>query len=314
MEKGSKIFVAGNNGLAGSAIVRKLSADGYSNLLIPSSKELDLRISENVSNYFLKERPEYVFFAAGTVGGIMANKTYPADFIVNNISIILNTLQASFKADVRKLVYLGSSCIYPKDSQQPIKEEYLLSGFLEESNKPYAIAKIAGIELCQSFNRQYKTNYICLMPTNLFGINDNYNLNNSHLVAALIRKFHEAKLANKEYVEIWGSGTPKREILCSDDLADACLYFMNVYSGNGIINIGCGVDYTISEIASFIKKISGFAGEIKYDVSKPDGTHRKLLDTGKAEVLGWKSKGDLQSDLLKAYLDFVKNYYSYTKK
>ncbi len=314
MEKNAKIFVAGSNGLAGSAIVRKLSNEGYYNLLIPSSNELDLRINEKVLSFFIKEQPEYVFFAAGTVGGIMANKTYPADFISNNISIILNTLQASLQTGVKKLLYLGSSCIYPKHSEQPIKEEYLLSGFLEESNRPYAIAKIAGIELCQSFNKQFNTDYICLMPTNLFGINDNYDSQNSHLVAALIRKFYEAKLQGNKIVEIWGTGSPKREILCSDELADASLYFMNTYSGNDIINIGSGVDYTISEIASFIKDISGFDGEIKYDLSKPNGTPRKLLDSSRAELLGWKSKSDLLNDLSKAYDDFDKTFQLSKKK
>ena len=314
MEKNSKIFVAGSNGLAGSAIVRKLSNEGYYNLLVPSSNELDLRINEKVLSFFIKEQPEYVFFAAGTVGGIMANRTYPADFISNNISIILNTLQASLQTGVKKLLYLGSSCIYPKYSEQPIKEEYLLSGFLEESNRPYAIAKIAGIELCQSFNKQFNTDYICLMPTNLFGIKDNYDSQNSHLVAALIRKFYEAKLQGNKIVEIWGTGSPKREILCSDELADASLYFMNTYSGNDIINIGSGVDYTISEIASFIKDISGFDGEIKYDLSKPNGTPRKLLDSSRAELLGWKSKSDLLNDLFKAFDDFDKNFQLYIKK
>lgn len=314
MEKNAKIFVAGSNGLAGSAIVRKLSNEGYYNLLVPSSNELDLRIKEKVLSFFLKEQPEYVFFAAGTVGGIMANKTYPADFISNNISIILNTLQASLQLGVKKLLYLGSSCIYPKHSEQPIKEEYLLSGFLEESNRAYAIAKIAGIELCQSFNKQFNTDYICLMPTNLFGIKDNYDSQNSHLVAALIRKFYEAKLKRNKFVKIWGTGTPKREILCSDELADASLYFMNTYSGNDIINIGSGVDYAISEIASFIKEISGFDGEIKYDLSKPNGTPRKFLDSSRAELLGWKSKSDLLNDLSKAFDDFDKNYQLYIKK
>src|ERR1035437_4109259 len=250
MNKNSKIFVAGHNGLVGSAIVRKLRKENYNNLVLRSSKEVDLRDGNNVLEFFTAEQPDYVFFAAGTVGGIMANKTYPADFIYNNILIILNTIKAAHHIKVKKLLYLGSSCIYPKNSVQPIKEEYLLSGYLEESNKPYAIAKIAGIELCTSYNKQYGTDYICLMPTNLFGLNDNYDLQNSHLVAALIRKFYEAQRNQTPYVELWGTGTPKREILSSDDVADACLYFMQNYSGNDIINIGRGIDYRSEEHTS----------------------------------------------------------------
>lgn len=311
MQIDSKIFVAGHKGLVGSAIVRRLMVDGHENLLLRSSKELDLRKGEDVSGFFAKEQPEYVFFAAGTVGGIMANKTYPADFIFNNLTMIVNTLKAAHEAGVKKLLYLGSSCIYPKNSLQPIKEEYLLSGFLEESNKPYALAKIAGIELCTSFNKQYGTDYICLMPTNLFGVNDNYDLNNSHLVAALIRKFYEAKLNSQPYVELWGTGTPKREILSSDEVADACLFFMNTYSGNDIINIGRGLDYSIAEIADIIKEISEYRGEIKYDSSKPDGTPRKLLNTTRSERLGWKSSSNMIEDLKVAYNDFCSNYQTY---
>lgn len=311
MNNDAKIFVAGHRGLVGSAIVRKLKAQGYHRLVLKTSAELDLRNEKQVTDFFETEKPEYVFFAAGTVGGIMANKTYPADFIFNNTSMILQTLRAAHANNTKKLLYLGSSCIYPKNAPQPIKEEYLLTGPLEESNKPYALAKIAGIELCFSFNKQYNTDYICLMPTNLFGINDNYDLQNSHLVAALIRKFYEAKAENKPYVELWGTGTPKREILNADEVADACIYFMHRYSGNEIINIGRGADYTISEIANMLKEIAGYKGAIKFDDSKPDGTKRKLLDTSKAAVLGWKSATNLKDDLTAAFEDFAQNYNRY---
>ena len=313
MKKESKIYIAGHKGMVGSAIVRKLDDEGFNNLLTRSSKELDLRNQVDVFNFFEKERPEYVFFAAGTVGGIVANKSYPADFIYNNLSMMLNTLNGARSFDVKKLLYLGSSCIYPKNSVQPIKEEYLLSNMLEESNKPYALAKIAGIELCQSFNRQYGTNYISLMPTNLFGINDNYDSQNSHLVAALIRKFYEATLNNEEFVELWGTGSPRREIVSSDQIASACLYFMLHYNESEIVNIGVGVDYKISEIADLLRDISGFKGQIKYDTSKPDGTPKKQLDVDRARKLGWVANSDLISDLTATYNDFIINYSDYTR-
>jgi GDP-L-fucose synthase len=313
MKKESKIYIAGHKGMVGSAIVRKLNDEGFNNLLTRSSKELDLCNQADVFNFFEKERPEYVFFAAGTVGGIGANKRYPADFIYNNLSMMLNTLNGARSFDVKKLLYLGSSCIYPKNSVQPIKEEYLLSGVLEESNKPYALAKIAGIELCQSFNRQYGTNYISLMPTNLFGINDNYDLENSHLVPALIRKFYEATLNNEEFVELWGTGNPRREILSSDQAASACLYFMLNYNESEVINIGVGVDYKISEIADLLRNISGFKGQIKYDISKPDGTPKKQLDVSRARKLGWIANSDLIPDLTATYNDFIINYSDYAK-
>ena len=313
MKKESKIYIAGHKGMVGSAIVRKLNDEGFNNLLTRSSKELDLCNQADVFNFFEKERPEYVFFAAGTVGGIGANKRYPADFIYNNLSMMLNTLNGARSFDVKKLLYLGSSCIYPKNSVQPIKEEYLLSGMLEESNKPYALAKIAGIELCQSFNRQYGTNYISLMPTNLFGINDNYDLENSHLVPALIRKFYEATLNNEEFVELWGTGNPRREILSSDQAASACLYFMLNYNESEVINIGVGVDYKISEIADLLRNISGFKGQIKYDISKPDGTPKKQLDVSRARKLGWIANSDLIPDLTATYNDFIINYSDYAK-
>ena len=311
MNKNSKIYIAGHNGLAGSAIHRLLVKNGYSNIIFKNSTELDLRNQEKVMSFFNDERPEYVFFAAGTVGGIMANKTYPADFIFDNVTMFFNTINSSYKSNVKKLLYLGSSCIYPRDSPQPIKEEYLLSNYLEESNKPYAISKIAGIELCKSFNQQYNTNYISLMPTNLFGINDNYDLNNSHLVAALIRKIHEAKILNKEEVILWGTGLPRREILISDQLANACLYFMENYNGNDIINIGRGVDFTIKEIANMIKEVVKFNGKIIFDDSKPDGTMQKKLDVSNANNLGWQASGILLEELNIAYNDFVLNYNKY---
>ncbi|MCW3111214.1 MAG: ger2 [Segetibacter sp.] len=312
MEKDSKIFVAGHNGLVGSAIVRKLLKEGYTNIILKTSRELDLRDKTALANFFSTNKPEYIFFAAGTVGGIMANKTYPADFIFNNVMMIFNTIDAAYKNKVKKLLYLGSSCIYPKVAVQPIKEEYLLTGSLEETNKPYALAKIAGIELCTSYNKQYGTNYIALMPTNLFGINDNYDLQNSHLVAALIRKFYEAKINNKSFVELWGSGTPRREVLSSDQLAEACIYFMNNYDGDDIINIGKGEDFSIRELAEMIKAISGYNGEIKFDVTKPDGTMKKQLDISRAAALGWKAKDTLAIDLKMAYDDFSGNYSNYT--
>ncbi len=311
MNTNSRIFVAGHNGLVGSAIFRLLKSEGYSEIVIRTSLEFDLRNQKEVFSFFSEEKPEYVFFAAGTVGGIMANKTYPGDFIYNNLSMISNTLQAAKINKVKKFLYLGSSCIYPRNSAQPIKEEYLLSGEIEETNKPYAIAKIAGIEMCLSFNRQFGMNNICLIPTNIFGINDNYNPINSHLVAALIRKFHEAKISNAPFVELWGTGTPQREILCSDELAGACLFFMNNYNGNDIINIGVGKDFTISEIAGIIREITNYHGIIKFDSSKPDGTPKKLLDVSRADKLGWSSKCNLKTDLHKSYLDFVTNYNKY---
>ena len=314
MKKEAKIFVAGHNGLVGSAIVRKLRNEGFQNLILQSSKELDLRDKNAVDIFFETEKPEYVFFAAGTVGGIMANKTYPADFIFNNMAIIFNTVQASYQNKVKKLLYLGSSCIYPKDAQQPIKEEYLLTSPLEESNKAYAIAKIAGIELCQSYNKQYGTDYICLMPTNMFGVGDNYDAQNSHLIAALIRKFYEAKLNNSKFVELWGTGTPRREILSSDQLAEACLHFMETYTGNDIINIGKGDDYSIMEIADMIKQISGYCGELKFDSSKPDGTMKKQLDVSRATNLGWTAKDNTLNELKYTYSDFANNYEKYTFK
>ena len=314
MNKYSKIYVAGSKGLVGSAITKKLLTEGYKNLLLPDSKILDLRNTQLVLDFFDKEKPEYVFFAAGTVGGIMANIKYPADFIFNNILIITNVINASYKSKIKKLLYLGSSCIYPKSAKQPIKEEYLLTGELEETNKPYAIAKIAGIELCHSFNKQFGTDYIALVPTNLFGINDNYDSENSHLIAALIRKFHEAKIENKPSVTLWGTGRVYREVLSSDEVADACLFFMNNYSGNDIFNIGSGKDYYISDLANTIKDIVKYDGKIEFDKSKPDGMYKKQLDIDRASQFGWNAKNNLIEDLSRTYIDFETNYNKYCRK
>jgi GDP-L-fucose synthase len=306
MNKDSKIYVAGHLGMVGSAIVRKLKELGYTNIVTKSRKELDLTNQFQVNHFFHFEKPEYVFLAAAKVGGIKANNDFRGDFIYQNIMIQSNIIKASYDNKVNKLLFLGSSCIYPKFSQQPIKEEYLLTGLLETSNDAYAIAKIAGIKMCQDFNKQYGTNYISLMPTNLYGPNDNYDLNNSHVLPALIRKFHEAKVENKEMVEIWGTGTPKREFLYVDDLADACVYLMNSYSGSDIINIGTGQDVTIAELAVSIKNIVGFEGDIYFNTDMPDGTPRKLLDVSKLESIGWTYKTSLKDGIEKTYKDYVK--------
>ena len=313
MKKDSRIYIAGHKGLVGSAILRKLKTEGYFNIIVQSSRELDLRNQEKVSLFFSKEKPEYVYFAAGKVGGIMANTSYPADFIYENIIMISNTLQAAKINSVEKFLYLGSSCIYPKNSKQPIKEEYLLTGKLEDTNKAYALAKLTGIEMCFAYNKQFGMNNICLIPANLFGINDNYDLTNSHLVAALIRKFHEAKINNLPYVELWGTGTPQREILCSDEVADACLFFMLNYSGNKVINIGVGRDYPISQIAEIIKIVTKYQGQIRFDHSKPDGMMKKQLDVSLASNHGWNSSSELKADLDKTYSDFLTNYDNYTR-
>jgi GDP-L-fucose synthase len=302
----SRIYVAGHNGMVGSAIVRKLKELGYINILFKSKKELDLTNQFQVNHFFHFERPEYVFLCAAKVGGIKANNEMKGDFIYENIMIQSNIIKASFDNKVKKLLFLGSSCIYPKFSQQPIKEEYLLTGLLEPTNDAYAIAKIAGIKMCQSFNQQWGTNYISVMPTNLYGINDNYDLNNSHVLPALIRKFHEAKLENKSEVEIWGTGTPKREFLYVDDLADACHHLMLNYNGSEIVNIGTGQDVTIAELAVGIKNIVGFEGKIYFNPKMPDGTPRKLLDVSKLKDLGWEYKTSLIDGIKKTYEDYVK--------
>jgi GDP-L-fucose synthase len=301
MEKNSKIYVAGHRGLAGSAIVRKLQKEGFENLLLRTSSELDLRNQQAVQDFFEKEKPEYVFLAAAKVGGINANNTYPADFIYDNICIQNNVIHQSYKNGVKKLLFLGSSCIYPKNSAQPIKEEYLLSGYLEPTNDAYAIAKIAGIKMCQSYDKQYGCNFISAMPTNLYGPGDNYDLKNSHVLPALLRKFHEAKLSNAPSVTVWGTGKPRREFLHVDDLAAACFFLMENYNDPDIINIGTGKDISIGEMAEMIKDISGYKGEIIFDTSMPDGTFRKLLDVSKIHSLGWKAFIGFEEGVQKTY-------------
>lgn len=308
MKKDSKIYVAGHRGLVGSAIMRKLQQEGYTNIITRTHKELDLTNQAQTQEFFEKEKPEYVFLAAAKVGGIHANNTYPADFAYINIMIESNVIKASYNYGVKKLLFLGSSCIYPKLCSQPIKEEYLLTGPLEKTNEAYAIAKIAGLKMCQYFNRQYGTNYISVMPTNLYGPNDNFYLETSHVLPALIRKFHEAKIDNKPYVEVWGTGTPRREFLHVDDLADAVVYLMNNYDENEPLNIGTGKDITIKELAELIKEIVGYEGEIKFDTTKPDGTPRKLLDVLRLHATGWKHKIELREGIQSTYEWFKGNW------
>ncbi len=306
MELNSKIFVAGHNGMVGSAIVRRLKELGYTNIITKGKKELDLSNQFQVSQFFHFERPEYVFLAAAKVGGIKANKDFKADFIYQNIMIQSNIINSSHQSGVKKLLFLGSSCIYPKMSNQPIKEEYLLNGYLEPTNDAYAVAKISGIKMCQSYNEQYGDNFISVMPTNLYGANDNYDLNNSHVLPAMIRKFHESKLEGKDKVEIWGTGTPMREFLYVDDLADACIYLMLNYNNSEIVNIGTGKDITIKELAYVVKEVVGYKGDIYFNTDMPDGTPRKLLDVSKLNSLGWSYKTSLKEGIEKTYKDYVK--------
>jgi GDP-L-fucose synthase len=301
VKKEAKVYVAGHTGLVGSALVRKLQAEGYTNLLLKDRSELDLMDSRAVSDFFQTEKPEYVFLAAAKVGGIGANNDFGADFIYENLVIQNNIIKNSYDNNVKKLLFLGSSCIYPKLAPQPIKEDYFLDGKLEETNKPYAVAKIAGITMCQAFNKQYGTNYISVMPTNLYGPRDNFDLKSAHVLPALIRKFHEAKVNNSSEVIIWGTGTPKREFLYVDDLADACLFLMNNYDDSEIINIGVGEDISIKDLANLIANIIGYKGGLSYDSSKPDGTPRKLLDVSKLNNLGWVAKTDLRTGIEEAY-------------
>ena len=305
MNTSDKIYVAGHNGMVGSAILRKLAVEDFSNIVTRTSSELDLRNQQNVNDFFEKERPAYVFLAAAKVGGIMANNTYKAEFLYDNLMIETNIIHASYKNEVKKLLFLGSSCIYPKLAPQPLKEEYLLSGFLEATNEPYAIAKIAGIKLCEYYREQYGCNYISLMPTNLYGFNDNYDLQNSHVLPALIRKFHTAKVTNAASVTLWGSGSPKREFMYVDDLANACLHMMQHYNEKQFLNIGTGEDLAIRELAEMIKNIVGYNGEIVWDATKPDGTPRKLMDVSKAHTLGWKHAISLEDGIKKTYANFL---------
>ena len=307
MLKDAKIYVAGSNGMVGSAIVRALKAKGYINIVVKSSKELDLKNQQAVHDFFNQEQPEYVFLAAAKVGGIHANNSYPATFIYDNLMIQSNVIQAAYEFNVKKLLFLGSSCIYPKFAPQPIKEEYLLTGSLEPTNEAYAIAKIAGLKMCQFYKQQYGCNFISAMPTNLFGINDNFNLENSHVLPALLRKFIEAKQNNKQEVTIWGSGTPKREFLFVDDLAEACLFLMENYNGNETVNIGTGEDVSIKELAETIMKIVGFEGNLIFDASKPDGAPRKLLNVSKINTLGWKHQTNLEEGIQKTLNWIQKN-------
>lgn len=305
MEKSAKIYVAGHNGMVGSAIVRKLVEKGYENIITRNSKELDLRNQQLVADFFAAEQPEYVFLAAAKVGGIIANNTYRADFIYENLAIQNNIIHQSYLTGVKKLLFLGSSCIYPKMAPQPIKEQYLLTGLLEETNEPYAIAKIAGIKMCDAYRAQYGCNFISVMPTNLYGYNDNYHPQNSHVLPAMIRRFHEAKLNHAETVVIWGTGTPRREFLFADDLAEACYYLINNYNEPEPINAGTGVDISIKDLALLVKSIIGFEGKIEFDLTKPDGAPRKLMDVSRLHDAGWKHSINIDEGIKLAYEDFL---------
>ena len=308
MKKDSKIFLAGHNGLVGSAILRQLRKEGYSNLICKNRDELDLLDSIAVENFFKTEKPEYVFLAAAKVGGIHANNSYPADFIYQNLKIQNNIIHNTYLNNAKKLIFLGSSCIYPRECPQPIKEEYLLTGPLEETNEAYAIAKIAGIKMCQSYNKQYGTKFISVMPTNLYGINDNFNLTTSHVLPALLRKFHDAKVNNKSEVVMWGTGSPMREFLFVDDMADACIHLMNNYNKDEIVNIGTGEDISIKNLSLLIKELTRFKGKIVNDITKPDGTPKKLLDVSKLHNFGWKHKIELKEGIERTYKWFLENY------
>ena len=305
MNKDSKIYIAGHNGMVGSAILRRLEKAGFTNFITSSSSQLDLKNQQAVFNFFSKEKPDYVFLAAAKVGGIVANNTYRAEFIYDNITLQNNVIHAAYLNQVKKLMFLGSSCIYPKLAPQPMNEDSLLTGLLEPTNEPYAIAKISGIKMCEAYRDQYGCNFISVMPTNLYGTNDNYDLQASHVLPALIRKFHEAKVNSSPFVEIWGTGAPKREFLHADDLADACFFLMQNYNEKQFINIGSGEDISIKDVALLIQEIVGYAGQIQFDITKPDGTPRKLMDVSKLHQLGWKHKIDLYSGLKMAYQDYL---------
>jgi GDP-L-fucose synthase len=305
IDRRGRTYVAGHRGLVGSAIVRRLEGDGFENLIVRTRKEVDLTDPRAVDMFFETEKPEYVFLAAAKVGGILANATYPVDFLRDNLAIELNVLHAAHRNRVKKLLFLGSSCIYPKFAPQPMKEEHLLTGGLEPTNEPYAIAKIAGIKLCQAYRKQHGANFISAMPTNLYGPGDNFDLSSSHVLPALIRKFHEAKERGEPSVTVWGTGTPRREFLHVDDLADACLFLMDNYSGDESLNIGVGKDVSIAEVASLVGDVVGYEGEISYDTSKPDGTPRKLLDISKLNNLGWQARIPLRVGIEQTYRWFV---------
>ncbi|MBX9963531.1 MAG: GDP-L-fucose synthase [Burkholderiales bacterium] len=320
MEPQSRVYVAGHRGLVGSALVRRLEAAGHRSILKRTHAELELGDAAAVRRFFETEKPEYVFLAAAKVGGILANNTYPAQFIAENLAIQTNVIHEAYRAGVKRLLFLGSSCIYPRDCPQPIKEEYLLTGPLEATNRPYAIAKIAGIEMCWSYNRQYGTRYLSVMPTNLYGPGDNYDLQTSHVLPALIRKMHEAKERGEREVVVWGTGTPRREFLYSDDMADACVMLMNLPDERfdfilaqyqpPLINVGCGEDVTIRELAETVAKVVGFQGKLVFDTTKPDGTMRKLLDAGRLQELGWKQRVSLHAGIVSAYSAFVSDQYA----
>lgn len=307
MEKHAKIYVAGHRGMVGSAIIRKLQSEGYHNFVFRKSSELDLRNQEAVKTFFESEKPDYVFLAAAKVGGIHANNVYRAEFLYDNLMIQNNVIHQSYVQGVKKLLFLGSSCIYPKLAPQPLKEEYLLTGLLEPTNEPYAIAKITGIKMCEAYRSQYGCNFISVMPTNLYGPNDNYDLHNSHVLPALIRKFHEARVNEKPSVEIWGTGSPKREFLHADDLADACYYLMLNYNEPELVNIGTGEDVSIKELALLIKDIVGYEGELTWNTSKPDGTPRKLMDVSKLKAIGWQYSIGLREGIERTYKEFAGN-------
>ncbi len=319
MHKNAKIYVAGHAGLVGSALVRGLKAEGFTDIICRTSRELDLTRQQETEQFFAAEKPEMVFLAAAKVGGIHANNTYPAEFIYNNLSIQANVIHAAWRHGVKRLLFLGSSCIYPKMAPQPMQEEYLLSGLLEQTNEPYAIAKIAGIKMCEAYNRQYETCFISVMPTNLYGPGDNFDLESSHVLPAMLRKFHEAKLAKAPEVVLWGTGKPRREFLHVDDMAAACIHIMRLddhtvrqhflnYPQPAFVNIGCGVDVTIAELAAMVAETTGFTGRIVYDSSRPDGTPRKLLDTGRLAALGWQPSISLRDGLRNTYRWFCENY------
>jgi GDP-L-fucose synthase len=304
MKADDKIYIAGHRGMVGSAIHRNLQNKGFKNFIFRTSGELDLRDQKQVADFFSSEKPDHVFLAAAKVGGIQANNTYRAEFLYDNLMIQNNVIHQSYLNKVKKLLFLGSSCIYPKLAPQPLKEEYLLSDYLEDTNEPYAIAKIAGIKMVENYRRQYACDFISVMPTNLYGPNDNYNLNNSHVLPALIRKFHEAKENNAPFVEMWGTGSPLREFLHADDMSDACVFLMQNYSDQKHVNIGTGMDLSIKDLALMIKKIVGYSGEIKHDLTKPDGTPRKLMDVSFLHSLGWKHKIELEQGITEVYKDF----------